>query len=285
MPDLPSLSRVDAHHHLWDLDVRDQPWIDAVQMAAIRRRFDGADLAAAVDGCNVTATVLVQVLNQPDETDELLDAATASSLIAGVVGWADLERPDLADQIDRLRRRGPLVGIRHQLQAEATPAEWLQRRGVANGLRRIGDAGLVFDLMIRPEQFGAAVQVVRAHPGLLFVVDHLGKPPISTGELEPWASGLGLLAREPNVTGKLSGLVTVADRDTWVVDDLRPYVDVALDAFGPARLMFGSDWPVCLLAADYTAVVGAVDALVAELAPAERHDIRAGTASRVYALG
>jgi L-fuconolactonase len=285
MPDPSPRSRIDAHHHLWDLDIRDQPWIDPVQMAAIRRRFDPGDLDAAVAGCDIAATVLVQVLNRPDETDELLDVARASSLIAGVIGWADLERRDLPEQIERLRRRGPIVGIRHQLQAEPAPAAWLQRVDVGAGLGCLGEAGLVFDLMIRPEQFDAAVEVVRAHPGLTFVVDHLGKPPIVSGPLEPWEAGLRRLAYEPNVACKLSGLVTVADRDTWTVDDLRPYVDVALDAFGPSRMMFGSDWPVCLLAAPYAAVVGAVDALLADLSPGEQHDIWAGTARRVYSIG
>ncbi|MDT4933569.1 MAG: L-fuconolactonase, partial [Pseudonocardiales bacterium] len=260
-------------------------WIDPVQMAAIRRTFDAADLTEAVGGSRVTATVLVQVLNQPDETDELLDIASASSLVTGVIGWSDVRRLDLAEQIDRLRRRGPLVGIRHQLQAEAAPAQWLQRRDVGDGLRRLADTGLVFDLMIRPEQFDVAVDVVRSHPDLTFVLDHLGKPRIDSGLLEPWASGLQRLAHEPNVVAKLSGLVSVADRQTWAVEDLRPYVDVALNAFGASRLMFGSDWPVCLVAAGYAAVIGAVEALVADLTPGERHDIWAATARRVYSLG
>jgi L-fuconolactonase len=285
MPDPSPRSRIDTHHHLWDLAIRDQPWIDPVQMAAIRRRFGLGDLDAAVAGCDIAATVLVQVLNRADETDELLDAARTSSLIAGVIGWADLERRDLPEQIERLRSRGPIVGIRHQLQAEPAPTVWLQRVDVDAGLRHLGEAGLAFDLMLRPEQFEAAVEVVRAHPGLMFVIDHLGKPPIESRLLEPWASGLRRLAHEPNVACKLSGLVTVADRDTWAIDDLRPYVDVALEAFRPARLMFGSDWPLCLLAADYPAVVGAVDALVADLTPGEQHDIWDGTARRVYAIG
>jgi L-fuconolactonase len=285
MPDPPATSRIDAHHHLWDLEARDQPWIDTVRMRAIRRSFDTADLADAVRGSAVAATVLVQVLNQADETDELLDVASASSLVAGVIGWADLGRPDLTDQIDRLRRRGPLLGIRHQLQAEASPTEWLHRYDVGTGLRRLGEAGLVFDLMIRPEQFDAAAEVVRAHPELTFVVDHLGKPSIDSGLLEPWASGLRRLAAAPNVAAKLSGLVTVAHRDTWTVADLRPYVDVALNAFGPSRLMFGSDWPVCVLAADYPAVVRAIESLVADLSPSEQQDVWAGTARRIYSMG
>jgi L-fuconolactonase len=138
--------------------------------------------------------------------------------------------------------------------------------------------------MIRPEQFDAALDVVRAHPELTFVVDHLGKPPIDSGRLEPWSRGLRRLAHEPNVAAKLSGLVTVANRDTWVVDDLRPYVDVALAAFGPSRLAFGSDWPVCLLAGSYATVVAAIEVLVAELTISEQDDIWSGTARRIYSL-
>jgi L-fuconolactonase len=285
MPYPSSMSRVDAHHHLWDLDVRDQPWIDATHMAAIRRSFDPDDLGTAVDGCGVAATVLVQVLNRLDETEDLLEIATASSLVAGVVGWANLESPDLVDQIGRLRLRGPLVGIRHQLQAEAAPAEWLRRPDIAVGLGELATAGLPFDLMIRPEQFDAALDAVRARPGLMFVLDHLGKPPIGSGALEPWAQGLRRLAGEANVTAKLSGLVTVADHDSWQIADLRPYIDVALETFGPSRLMFGSDWPVCLLAASYPEVVAAVETLVAQLTCDEQREIWSVTAGRVYSLG
>ena len=285
MPGTSIARRIDAHHHVWDLELRDQPWIDPHRMAAIRRSFDTTDLADAVEGRHVTNTVLVQVLNRTDETDELLDIAAGSSLVCGVIGWADILRADLRDEIERMRHRGPLVGIRHQLQAEPSPAEWLQRADVRTGLRHVEEVGLVFDLMIRPEQFGPATALVRTRPDLRFVLDHLGKPPIDTGLLESWASGVRCLAREPNVTCKLSGLVTVADHRSWTVDDLRPYVDVALAAFGPPRLMFGSDWPVCLLAAEYRDVIEAVEGLVADLAPDEQSDIWAGTARRVYSIG
>jgi L-fuconolactonase len=285
MADARPMSRVDAHHHLWDLGVRAQPWIDPVGMGVLQESFDIGDLERAVRGSAVAATVLVQVLNRADETAELLQLAATNGLVAGVVGWADLGRPDLADHIDQLKRRGPLVGIRHQLQAEANPAEWLRRPDIGAGLHRLGTAGVPFDLMIRPEQFDVSAELVRAHPDVMFVVDHLGKPPIESRRLEPWATGLHRLAESPNVAGKLSGLVTVAARTGWTVGELRPYVDVALDTFGPARLMFGSDWPVCLLAADYPEVIGAVETLVAGLTPGEQHDIWAGTAGRVYSIG
>ena len=285
MIDAPVGTRIDAHHHAWNLGRRDQPWIEPVAMAAIRRDFGPMELAEAVAGCGIGATILVQVLNREDETRELLDVAVHTELVAGVVGWADLCAPDVADRLEQLGHQGPLVGIRHQLQAEPSPAAWLARHDVDVGLRHLADADLVFDLMIRPEQFAVALEVVRAHPALTFVVDHLGKPPISTDSLLPWASGLRRLAAEPNAAVKLSGLVTVADHQTWTVEDLRPYVEVALDAFGPARAMFGSDWPVCLLAASYADVVAAVEALIAELSADEQRSIWSATARRVYALG
>lgn len=276
---------MDAHHHLWDLGARGQPWLMPERMRSIRRDFHVADLKAAVSASGVASTVLVQVLNDAAETAELLGVAQDCPLIAGVVGWADIERSDLPDQLDALRRRGPLVGIRHQLQAEPAPAQWLRSPQVGAGLRALAAAGLPFDLMLRPEQFDAALDAARAHPEMIFVVDHLGKPPIDSGALAPWAHGLRRLAGEPNVSAKLSGLVTVADLDRWQVSDLRPYVDVALEAFGPSRLMFGSDWPVCLLAATYDEVVRAIETLLADLTVEERRDIWSATARRVYSLG
>ena len=254
-------------------------------MGAIRRNFELADLTPAARAAGVSATLLVQVLNDAAETAELLDVARANPLVAGVIGWADLERRDLPEQIAALRRRGPLAGIRHQLQAEAEPARWLQRPDIGIALRELAVAGLPFDLIIRLEQFGVALDTVRAHPELTFVVDHLGKPPIDSGALEPWARGIRLLARERNVIAKLSGLVTVADHDAWQIGDLRPYVDLALAAFGPSRLMFGSDWPLCLLATSYAGVVAAVEALLADLTIDEQREIWSATACRIYSLG
>jgi L-fucono-1,5-lactonase len=229
--------------------------------------------------------VLVQVLPDLDESIEFLATAAAEPLIAGVVGWIDLTGSPARD-IERLRSAPGgelLAGIRHLVQAEPDP-RWLERDDVLAGLAAVRDAGLVYDLLVVPHQFPAAITAVRALPDLTFVLDHLGKPPVATGQLEPWATGLATLAREPNVVAKLSGLVTEADRQHWTPADLRPYAETALEAFGPDRLMLGSDWPVCLLAGTYAEVMAAADSLLEGLTPAERDAVRGGTATRVYGL-
>ncbi len=277
------MRRVDAHHHLWRTSVDRHEWLDGEEMAPIRRDFTTADLRAAAAG--IDATVVVQVRPELRESAEFLAIAAGEPLIAGVVGWVDLTGSP-ARSIDRLRA-GPggefLVGVRHLVQAEPDP-RWLAREDVLRGLAAVRDAGLVYDLLVLPHQLPAAVTAARALPDLTFVLDHLGKPPVVTGELEPWAGHLATLAREPNVVAKVSGLVTEADRRHWEVADLRPYVATALAAFGPGRLMAGSDWPVCLLAAGYAEVLDATSALLAELAPAERAAVLGGTATRVYGL-
>ena len=280
MPDLGSL--VDAHHHVWDLSVRDQPWIAGPPMAPLRRSFSAAQLAAVARPAGVEATVLVQTVTVAEETPELLALADVDPLIAGVVGWIDLTATDAADALAALR--GPLVGIRHQVQSEPDP-DWLCRPDVRAGLRAVADAGLVYDLLTLPAQLSAAIDTVRALDELSFVVDHLSKPPIATGELEPWATHMRALAAHENVACKLSGMVTEADWDAWNIDDLRPYAEVVLAAFGPGRVMFGSDWPVCLLAAPYGDVVEAAAELTAGLSASERAAVFSGTARRVYGLG
>src|SRR4051794_38453295 len=269
--------RVDAHHHLWDLSVRDQPWITE-QLAAIRRTFTVDDLAAAAVGFD--ATVVVQTVSDPGETPELL--SIADPLIAGVVGWVDLSARDAGERLAALRCER-LVGIRHQVQDEPDP-RWLCRPDVRAGLAAVARDDLVYDLLTLPAQLPQAIETVRALPDLQFVVDHLSKPPIATGELEPWASRIRELAAHENVACKLSGMVTEADWAAWRVDDLRPYAEVVLDAFGPERLLFGSDWPVCLLAAPYEAVLDAAEQLTAQLSAAEREQIFGGTARRIYTL-
>lgn len=278
---------VDAHHHLWDFAVRDQDWIDPRWMARIRRDFSPADLAAAVEGTGVRSTVLVQTVAVPAETPEMLAVAAGSDLVAGVVGWVDLTAPDVADRLARLAAApggDRLVGVRHLVQAEADP-RWLCRPDVRRGLAAVAAADLAYDLLVLPHQLPAAAETVRALPQLRIVLDHLAKPPVATGALEPWAGRLRELAAAPNVTAKLSGLVTEATWAGWTVADLRPYTDVAVAAFGPDRLMYGSDWPVCLLAAeDYRQVLGAAEQLTAGLSAAERAAVFGGTARQVYRL-
>jgi L-fuconolactonase len=280
------VSRVDAHHHVWDLDVRDQTWITGDALRPLRRNFGLDELAPQATAAGVTATVLVQTITVPEETPEFLALAGGHDLVAGVVGWIDLTAPDVADALAALRA-GPggewLAGIRHQVQGEPDP-EWLVRPDVLRGLAAVADAGLAYDLLTLPHQLPAAVACAQRLPGLTFVLDHCSKPPIAAGELEPWATRIRALATQPNVSCKLSGLVTETDWAQWSVADLKPYVEVVLDAFGPERVAFGSDWPVCTLAAGYAEVVAAAEELTAGLSSADRDAVFGGPARRVYGL-
>ncbi|MFD5835817.1 amidohydrolase family protein [Streptomyces collinus] len=274
---------VDAHHHVWDLSVRDQDWITGPELAPLRRDFTMQDLEPEARAAGVGGTILVQTVTVPEETPEFLALAGEHELIAGVVGWTDLTRPDVADELARLRELPGgryLKGIRHQVQGERDP-EWLLRPDVHRGLAAVADAGLVYDLVVLPHQLPACVRAAAALPGLTFVLDHLGKPPIASGALEPWATGLRALATLPNTVAKLSGLVTEADPASWTVEDLRPYADVALEAFGPGRLMYGSDWPVCTLGAAYGDTLDLTRRLTD---PYDHPQVLGTTATRVYGL-
>lgn len=280
------MARIDAHHHLWRLADRPQAWLDGPAMAGIRHDFTLTDLRAVTAAGRIDRTILVQVLPDLDETAGFLALAAGSDLVAGVVGWTDLSAGVIAETLAGLRAvpgGDKLVAIRHLVQAEPDP-RWLNRTDVRRGLRAVAEAGLSYDLLTLPHQLPAAIDTVRALPELTFVVDHLSKPPIASGELEPWASRIRQLAAEPNVYCKLSGMVTEADRTRWRVDDLRPYAETVLDAFGPHRVMFGSDWPVCLLAASYSEVCEAAEKLTADLSAEERAEIFGGTAVRAYRL-
>ena len=278
--------RVDAHHHLWDLAVRDQDWIGD-GMERIRRDFGPVDLAAAVAGTGIERTVLVQTVAVAAETPELLATAATSDLVSGVVGWVDLTAPDVGDRLAELTAPADgdrLVGIRHLVQGERDP-RWLCRPDVRRGLAAVEAADLAYDLLVLPHQLPAAVETVHGLPGLQFVLDHLAKPPIAAGALQPWADLVGDLAAAPNVSAKLSGLVTEASWTEWTVADLRPFAAAAFTAFGAERLMFGSDWPVCLLATPaYRDVLAAAEALTGELSATERDAVFGGTAQRVYRL-
>jgi L-fuconolactonase len=282
----PHADVVDAHHHFWDLSVRDQDWITGPALAPLRRDFTLADLEPEARAVGVTATVLVQTIGVAEETPEFLAVAKGSDLVAGVVGWTDLTAPDVADTLAALRALpggDRLVGIRHQVQGEPDP-EWLLRADVRRGLAAVAEAGLAYDLVVVASQLPAAAKAAELLPGLTFVLDHLGKPPIASGAIQPWADHVAALAARPNTVCKLSGMVTEAAWDSWTPNGLRPYADTVLDAFGPARLMFGSDWPVSRLAASYAEVLDAARTVTDGLSESERNQVFATTARRVYGL-
>ncbi|HZX05731.1 amidohydrolase family protein [Kribbella sp.] len=279
------MSRVDAHHHVWDLTVREQTWMVGPELDPIRRNFSIDDLAPLAAAADVSATVLVQTVGLVEETVEFLEIAAGNDLVAGVVGWVDLTAPDVADTLASLQARPDgsyLKGIRHQVHDEPD-VDWLLRPDVQRGLKAVADAGLAYDLLTRTPHLPAALQTARELPGLTFVVDHISKPVI--GEpLTDWATQLQALAALPNTTCKLSGMVTEASWTTWKPSDLQPYADVVLQAFGSDRTMFGSDWPVCLLAATYAQVVETAETLTAHLTPTERNAVFTTTATHTYQL-
>jgi len=276
--------RVDAHHHVWDLTQRDQEW--TIGLPALRRSFSMDDLVPQLKECGVVATVVVQTVNLAEETPELLCLAEECSWIVGVVGWVDLRAPSVRDQLDELSQLPGgehLVGIRHVVQRELDP-NWLRHPNNLRGLRAVGQAGLVYDVLIHHDQIESAVIAAQTLPEVKFVIDHCGKPPIADGHLEPWQRGMTELARCENVAVKLSGLVTEADNDNWSVSDLRPCAEIVLDLFGSARVMFGSDWPTCQTAATYRDVVVAARELTSELSADEIDDVFGRTAIRWYRL-
>jgi L-fuconolactonase len=277
---------IDAHHHVWDLSVRDQDWITGAAMAPIRRTFTLDDLRPLAAAAGVEATVMVQTVTVAAETPEMLALAAGSSLVAAVVGWTDLTSPGVADELARLAAGpggGYLAGIRHQVQSEPDP-DWLRRPDVIRGLRAVAAAGLCYDLVVVPRQLPAASYAAAAVPGLTMVLDHAGKPPIGTGDARGWAASVRAFAALPNTVCKLSGLVTEAPPGA-PARDFTPVADVVLSAFGAARTMFGSDWPVCLLARDYAGVYALAETLVAGLSAEERAAVFGGTAARVYGIG
>jgi L-fuconolactonase len=276
---------VDAHHHVWDPATADYPWLTD-ELAAIRRRFTPDDLAPELAAAGIDATVVVQTRSSQEETTELLVLAAATPFIRGVVGWVDLTDPGVAGAIETLRA-GPggdrLVGIRHQVHDEAD-TEWLLRDDVMRGIAAVGAAGLTYDLLVRARELPAALEVARRLPTVRFVIDHLAKPPIAIGAIEPWAGRIAPFAELPHVSCKVSGLVTEADWSTWTAADLQPYVDHAVHVFGPDRLIFGSDWPVCLLAASYEGVVEAALSTLEALDVVEQAAVMGGNATRIYGL-
>lgn len=275
---------VDAHHHVWDPAAREHAWL--ASLPSLRRRFSMADYVAASGPHGVTASVLVQVLASGAETEEFLALPdTAGGPVAGVVGWVDLTSPAVAVEIARLQGcpgGHRLVGLRHLVQDEPDPA-WLERPDVRRGLSAVGQAGLVYDLLVRPGQLAAAIGAAAGQPDVRFALDHGGKPDIAACRMEPWAGLVRELAQLPNVSCKLSGLVTEAGPG-WTAARIAPFAGHLLDCFGPGRLMFGSDWPVCTAEASYGEVLGLARSVLDGLSPAEQEAVLGGNAAAVYRL-
>lgn len=278
--------KIDAHHHFWNPNERDYYWMGGDVLAPIRRPIGPDDMAPLLDKAGIGGTVLVQTIPSLEETRDFLRVAAEVPFVKGVVGWVDLTDPDVADTVGELQA-GPggayLKGIRHQAHDEDDKG-WMARADVIAGVAACGAAGLVQDLLPKEPELPACIACVDALPDVTFVVDHIAKPRISSGEMEPWLSDITQIAQRPNVYCKLSGMVTEADWTSWQVDQLRRYADQVLSLFGPDRVIFGSDWPVCLLAAEYADVVGAANSLIDGMDAHDRAAIQGGNAARVYGL-
>jgi L-fuconolactonase len=275
---------IDSHQHFWQ---RSQPfdyrWLDAPALAPIRRDFLPADLAPHLRDAGIDRTVVVQTQHNLRENDWALTLADENDFIAGVVGWVDLTSPDCERQLDEYRRRPKFVGVRHITQDEPDD-DFIVRPDVLRGLKALEKHGVPFDLLFFVRHLRHAARVAEMFPDLPLVLDHLAKPMIKAGRVDNWEADFRRAASHPNVYCKLSGMVTEADWGNWSAADLRPYVDIALDAFGPERCMFGSDWPVCELAASYGDVVAAVHELLDSLSPSEKARIFSETAMSFYRL-
>lgn len=276
---------VDAHHHFWDPDRADYPWMTN-EVDSIRRRFGPEDLWPLLERTRIERTILVQTRSSDDETREFLAIAATTPFVAGVVGWVDLADASVSDSIASIRGSpggARLVGIRHQVHDEPDP-DWLLDPRVRRGLEAVGAAGLVYELLVRSRELPAALQIARALSDVRFVIDHLAKPPIREARMRPWAELIAPFGELANVSCKMSGLVTEADWAAWRPDDIAPFVNHAIDVFGPDRLIFGSDWPVCLLAATYEDVDQLARALVEHLTDTEQARILGDNAVAVYGL-
>ena len=273
---------IDAHHHLWRYNAEEYSWMSE-RMNVLRRDFDIAELQTLANEHSVLGTVAVQARQTLAETEWLLDTAEQTSLIRGVVGWVPLTHPALEQQLDRLRAHSLLRGVRHVLHDEADP-DYMLRGDFNAGIRLLERYGLRYDLLVFAEHLPQTIEFVDRHPNQIFVLDHIAKPHIAAGEIEPWSRQLYALSERQNVCCKISGMVTEADWQQWTETQLEPYLETILSAFGSSRLMFGSDWPVLTLASSYGRWIGAVGQVVERLSDAEAADIMWRTAQRVYGL-
>ena len=274
--------RIDAHHHLWRYTPEEYGWIDDA-MRALRRDFLPEDLTVAMRASEVDGAVVVQARQTLEETRWLLELANGCVAIRGVVGWAPIAGTEFQASMEEFACRPKLKGLRHIVQAE--PDEnYLLREDFNHGIRAMQGSGLVYDILIYERHLPQAIEFVDRHPEQVFVLDHVAKPRIREGVLEPWATRMREFAKRENVWCKVSGMVTEADWGAWTPETLRPYLDVVVEAFGPERLMAGSDWPVCLVACGYAQWFEVLERYFGGFSETERDAVFGGTATSVYRL-
>jgi L-fuconolactonase len=281
-PETSPLQIIDAHHHLWRYSLEEYPWISD-NMQLLRRDFLLDELHAETSSARVNGTVVVQARQSVEETHWLLELADADRTVRGVVGWVPLISEAVGQILETFRDRPKLKGVRHVLHDEADDY-YMLRKDFQRGIALLREFDLRYDLLIFERHLPQTIGLVDAFPDQLFVVDHIAKPPIRAGEMEPWASQITELAKRGNVFCKLSGMVTEADWEGWTEEQLRPYFDLVIDAFGPERLMFGSDWPVLRVASGYDEWLQVVRRAIAQLTRTEQAEILAKTAIRFYEM-
>ena len=282
MPSSKNSIKIDAHQHFWQYNPAEHVWMTD-EMAAIRRDFLPPDLKPLLERLGFEGCVAVQARQNLEETQWLLELASRHDFIRGVVGWVDLRSPELVSQLERFAGQKKLIGVRHIVQDEPDD-EFMLRGDFRRGIARLEDFNLAYDVLIYPRQLSAAIRLVEEFPRQRFVLDHIAKPAIGEGKMEPWATGIRRLAQMPNLYCKLSGMVTETCWQGWQASDFRPYLDVVFEAFGPARLMIGSDWPVCTLSASYESAMSLVLDYIGQLRVAEQDGILGGNCARFYNL-
>jgi L-fuconolactonase len=276
------MPRIDSHHHFWKYVPAEYGWIND-SMSVLRADFLPPDLETEIKHVAIDGVVSVQARQTLQETDWLLDLADDHDFIKGVVGWVPLAAPDLRGHLEKLAQRSKLKGVRHVVQDEPDD-KFILRDDFNTGIRALAEFDLVYDILIYERHLPAAIEFVDRHPQQRFVLDHLAKPRVKDNQVEPWRENLRRLAEREHVFCKLSGLATEADWSRWTEEHLSIYLDTVLDAFGPQRVMFGSDWPVCLLATTYARWHDVVNQFCPRLSASERDRIFGGTAIKAYEL-
>ncbi len=272
---------VDSHHHFWDLEKFDYPWMGEGSPLAVN--FSPAELKPLINSVGVNYTVVVQAAQSVDETRWLLEIAEETDFVAGVVGWVDLKDPNVGETLDELQQSSYFKGVRHIWESEDDPS-WLYTSGALNGLKEIEARGLCYDFLVRPPNMKYVPKIMEEVPRLRAVVDHIAKPFIKDGVVEPWLSEMRKISSINGIRCKVSGMITEADHENWKPEDLYPYVHHVLGLFGYDRIMFGTDWPVCTLAGTYQQVTDTARQILSSLRPHEKDAVFGGNASAFYRL-
>ena len=274
--------RIDSHHHYWKIDRGDYGWMSP-DLTVLNRDYLPGDLLPHLDRHKIDKTVIVQAADTIAETDFILVLAEGNDRVGGVVGWLDMEADDFEDKLTEYRSKSKFVGIRpviHDISDDA----WMIRPKVLESFKHLADLDFPFEFLTFSRHLPFVLQVLENVPGLRAVMDHISKPEIKDGNMQPWQDLLKEVAAHPNAYCKMSGMITEADHEHWTVDDLRPYVDHVLECFGPDRLMYGSDWPVCLLAGSYERVIGAAETLTSDMDEDSKAKVFGGNAVKFYNL-